>query len=122
MDGRTQEPLIEWMKRRFDAEYVDMITEPGPDRIVAWGSLSAINAIKEKVLISVRKHGSAIVAVAGHDDCAGNPAPKQEHVEQIKEAVERIVSWDLGVRAYGLWINERWRVEVICDSGRSKSK
>jgi len=37
MDGRCQLPVIEWMKKRYGVEYVDMITEPGPDGVLAEG-------------------------------------------------------------------------------------
>ena len=35
MDGRTQEPVIAFVKKRFGIDCVDMITEPGPDKILA---------------------------------------------------------------------------------------
>jgi len=31
MDGRVQLPVINYLKERFSANYVDMITEPGPN-------------------------------------------------------------------------------------------
>jgi hypothetical protein len=31
MDGRAQLPVIEWLKRECGVDYVDTITEPGPD-------------------------------------------------------------------------------------------
>ena len=37
MDGRTQEPIISWAKKAFEVDYVDAITEPGPDKILAEG-------------------------------------------------------------------------------------
>ena len=33
MDGRVQLPVIRHMKERFNAEYVDSITEPGPNNL-----------------------------------------------------------------------------------------
>ena len=35
MDGRTQLPVIEFLKDKFGVEFVDTITEPGPVRILA---------------------------------------------------------------------------------------
>lgn len=32
MDGRVQEPVIKWMKEKYNATYVDMITEAGPNK------------------------------------------------------------------------------------------
>ncbi len=30
MDGRTQLPVIEFLKNKLSVEYVDTVTEPGP--------------------------------------------------------------------------------------------
>ncbi len=35
MDGRTQEPIINYMKNKFKVDYVDMISEPGPVKALA---------------------------------------------------------------------------------------
>ncbi len=35
MDGRVQLPVIQYLKDRFNATYVDTITEPGPNAILA---------------------------------------------------------------------------------------
>ena len=39
--------------------------------------------IARKVEISVEKHGSTIIVVAGHADCAGNPVTKEMHKNHI---------------------------------------
>jgi len=83
MDGRVQIPIIEFLKKKFKVDYVDMITEPGIDKILAEGNKELISWIKEKIKISVKKHNSKVIAIVGHADCAGNPVKK--HVEQIKK-------------------------------------
>lgn len=35
MDGRVQLPVIEHLQKRFNAKYVDSITEPGPNLILS---------------------------------------------------------------------------------------
>jgi hypothetical protein len=35
MDGRVQLPVNNWLRKRFNANFVDTITEPGPNRILA---------------------------------------------------------------------------------------
>lgn len=116
MDGRVQEPVIRWMTRRLAAHYVDMITEPGPDAILATGHRSEWASIERRVQISINAHSSRAVAIVGHHDCAGNPVPDEVHFEQIKQAAALLRRWNLGVRLLGLWVNKRWNVEVICDS------
>jgi hypothetical protein len=114
MDGRVQLPVIEWMKKQYKLDYVDMITEPGADKKVATGSFNQLEAIKNKVLISVEKHGSQLIFIVGHDDCAGNPVTPEQHKADLREAVKKVVSWKLPVGTVGaIWINKDWRVEPL---------
>ena len=51
MDGRVQLPVTDWMKRQLHLDYIDMITEPGPDKVVAGGQSTEIETIKTKAII-----------------------------------------------------------------------
>jgi hypothetical protein len=113
MDGRVQLPVTAWMKETFKLDYVDKITEPGADKLVALGETHQVEPIKAKVQISCRAHGSTVVALAGHDDCAGNPCSKEEHLSQIRRGAQVIRSWGLPVTIVGLWVNDRWQVEPV---------
>ena len=113
MDGRTQEPIISWAKKTFEVDYVDAITEPGPDKILAEGPDTLVESIKNRVMISVNKHGSQNVIVVSHHDCAGNPVSKEEHLDQLKKSVDVISSWELGVKIIGVWIGEDWKVNKL---------
>jgi len=94
MDGRTQNPVIEWMRKHYSVSYVDMITEPGVDAILAENrDTRTIESIKRKAGISIEKHGSKFIAVVGHYDCAGNPADMNTHLAQIRSAIETVASW-----------------------------
>ena len=94
MDGRVQIPVIEWMKQKYNVQFVDMITEPGPDKILSKESSELVNSIRNRVVISIEKHCSEVIAVTGHDDCAGNPVSKEIHIEHIKNSIETIKSWN----------------------------
>lgn len=113
IDGRVQLPVIKWMKERYASVYVDMITEAGADRAVAYGSGEEVESVKRRVEISVNGHGSRVIAVVGHADCAGNPATKEEHLAHITKGVERIKTWELGAEVIGLWLDLDWKVEVV---------
>ncbi|MCA1012501.1 carbonic anhydrase [Halobacillus halophilus] len=113
MDGRVQLPVIHWMKEKYDAEYVDMITEAGPTRYLLEGSKENLEAMQAKVGISCDKHGSDVIAVVGHHDCAGNPVPREEKVDQIKQSVELVQSWGYQAEVIGLYVNNQWEVEFI---------
>lgn len=112
MDGRVQEPVSRWMKDRFGVEYVDTVTEPGPDGVLVFGKTADIESIKKRVTISVTAHGSVAVAVAGHHDCAGSPVSKEVHLDQLRHAVDIVRSWMLPVPVLGLWVDEQWAVEA----------
>ncbi|MHC4798252.1 MAG: carbonic anhydrase, partial [Planctomycetota bacterium] len=70
MDGRTILPVTEWMKHNFQVDYVDMITEAGPDKVLSQGTPAQVQSIKDLVSISVEKHNSKVIALIGHHDCA----------------------------------------------------
>lgn len=112
MDGRTQLPVIKFLSERYNVDYVDSITEPGPVRILAErGPL--MESIMSRVDISVNRHGSKVIAVVAHADCAGNPLPKKEQVAQMGEALRTLRAFDLGVELLPIWVGEDWIPEVI---------
>ena len=113
MDGRMQLPIINWMKKTYGFDYIDMVTEPGPDAIMAAGE-AKIESIKARVTISVKAHGSDTILIAGHYDCAGNPVSKEEHISQTRKAVDVIKSWDLPVKTIiGVWVDHNWVVHPV---------
>jgi len=111
MDGRIQIPLTNWIKENFSVDYVDTITEPGIDKLVA--DNTDLESIKIKVGISINKHESELIVVSGHYDCAGNPVSNEEHITQIKKGIEVISSWNLGVKVVGVWIDDTWKINTI---------
>lgn len=114
MDGRTQIPVINYMKTEYVAEYVDMITEAGPNKILAeHTNKSAIESIKLRVSISTEKHDSKVIAVVGHFDCGGNPSDEETQIQQIREAVKIVEGWNSNVEVIGLWVDAQWRVNKV---------
>jgi len=119
MDGRTQEPMIAWMKKGFELDYIDMITEPGPDGILGLRKKELADSIKSRVLISTEKHGSDTIVLVAHADCAGNPVTYEEHLSHLRRGMEYIRSWDLDVDIYGVWIgDETWLPDVVASIER----
>jgi len=115
MDGRAQKPVIEYMQKSFGVDYVDMITEPGPNKILAEGKdIDIIGSLKEKIEISVGKHNSQIIVVAAHHDCAGNPASADVQKEHLQKAIDVIVSWGFPVKKIiALWLDENFKPSII---------
>jgi len=114
MDGRVQLPIINWMVDKYHLDYVDMITEPGPDKILAERDAEGTASIKRRVEISVTKHGSRLVVLVSHGDCAGNPVPEEVHLGQLRKAMELVRSWDLPVTIVGVWLDDKtWQPEIV---------
>ena len=75
------------MKKNFQVDYVDVVTEPGPNKILADDlDKELVSSIKKRVDISVNCHGSNIVAVVGHYGCAGNPSDREIQIKHLKKA------------------------------------
>ena len=114
MDGRVQEPVINYLKSNYKVDYVDMITEPGPDKIIAEDSDKyKMNSIKQRLDISVNGHGSKIIVMVGHTNCAGNPVDKETHIAQTLQSAATIKSWFPEVKIIPVWIGDDWVVEPL---------
>ncbi len=114
MDGRVQEPILAWLKREFNVDYVDVITEPGPNKILAnLAPPELLESVHTRVGISVQKHGSSVIAVSGHHDCAGNPVDKARQREQIEQSANYLAGKYPNVVIVKLWVNENWQVERL---------
>lgn len=114
IDGRTQIPVIEWMKEHFCLNYLDLITEPGMDGVLSQGNAKEISRIKDKVKISMNAHNSRTLAVVGHYDCAANPVSDCEHINDIVASVNLVKSWQLPLTVVGLWVDKLWTVHLVC--------
>ncbi len=92
MDGRVQQPIVEFGLREFDGIYPDTITDAGLVANLAKSEKSDeyYEAMKKKVLISVEKHKSFGIVVHGHQNCAGNPVDDDVHRHDILAAAEKL--------------------------------
>ena len=115
MDGRVQDAVKNYIKKIYKVDYVDMVTEPGPNKILADNQNSAvIENIKKRVGISAEHHGAKVVAIVGHFGCAGNPTEKEEQVKHLQKAGKTVESFGLGVKITLLWVESDWKtVQVI---------
>jgi len=114
MDGRIQLPVIAYLQDRFNAEFVDVITEAGPNLILATRERpELVESILARASISVNNHHSVGIAVTGHHDCAGNPAPEAEQVVHVGEAVDFLQQHYGELPVMGLWVDEKWQVYEV---------
>ncbi|MBN2483949.1 MAG: hypothetical protein JXD21_07110 [Candidatus Omnitrophica bacterium] len=112
IDGRIQLPAISWIKENYEIEFVDMITEPGMNGILADKGVS-IEDICGKIKLSIERNNAAMIFVVGHHDCKGNPVTEPLHKEQIFLGVERLKKEFPGLPVIGLWINRDWQGQQI---------
>ena len=114
MDGRVQLPVIRYLQKRFNVDYVDSITEAGPNLILSEAkNTSSTQAIFERLKISVENHHSVGAAIVGHHDCAGNPASKNDQIVHIKKAIRLIRQQYENLEVIGLWVDKNWEVHEI---------
>jgi len=107
IDGRVQVPVIEYLKRAFNVDYVDMITEPGVCGVLAENRREdVVAALKHKIELSIRRHGSRVVAVVGHHDCAACAKNREEQEIFLLAAGDTVRAWNLGTPVMLLWVGE----------------
>ena len=115
IDGRVQVPVIDYMKAQYSVDYVDLVTESGPvGVIVEHRDLPAIDAIKRRVDVSKMRHGSKILALVAHHDCAANQITREAQIEQLRTAISQHMNWwGFWETLTALWVDETWRVIKI---------
>ncbi len=114
MDGRTQVPVIRHLQQRWDVAYVDTVTEPGPVRILAeQAPPQTLASLFHRVDISVHHHRSVGLAVVAHEDCAGNPVPRDVQIQQLRKAWRILRDRYPQHEVVLLWVDAHQRVEEI---------
>jgi len=115
MDGRFIHILNEYIRSNYRYTFVDTITDAGAvNKIVS--DEEYLKKIEDKVvLISVNKHKSDHIFVAGHSDCAGCPTDDETQKGYIRQAAEKMHN-DLPHEAVtGLFVHENGEIEILVD-------
>ena len=109
MDGRCQDEVRRFACSHSGAGYVDMVALAGMDGVLAGktpavplDSAAAIALARYEAEVSTKTHGSTRAFVIGHTGCAGNPVTDEEHMHDIRKAVETVRSWGLFESVEGL--------------------
>ena len=117
VDGRVQLPVIRYLQKRFKVDYVDSITEAGPNLILSeYKNMVSIEAIINKLKISIEKHKSVGIGIVGHYDCAGNPATQDNQIRHIQKAIKLIRQHYQNIEIIGLWIDKNWVVHEVIEN------
>lgn len=121
MDGRCQEAVAEYGRKKFDAKYPDTITEAGLVGLLAnEPSKKLLESLKKKIVISLEKHHSKGILIDGHAECAGDPVSDEAHKDHVRRTVDVVKSLaGLTVPVIGVFIRRCpqnttvWEVEEI---------
>lgn len=111
IDGRIQIPVIEWIKTNYSVDYVDLITEPAPNKILSENKqLELISSLRNRLKISTEKHNSRLLTLVAHADCVSNDSSNEIQMVQIKSAKSIVESWGFDLKIIGLWVDEAFEV------------
>ncbi len=117
MDGRIQNPIAEYGKNSFSAEYPDTITEAELVGLLSKNpSQELLQSIKKKVLISIEKHHSKGIIAHGHQECARNPVDDQAHRRDVVRASELVKQMVPSLEVKPVFVvkeNGNWEVEEL---------
>jgi len=122
MDGRVQEAVAEFGRKKFGVLYGDTITEAGLVGLLANDEVdqNLLESLKNKINISLEKHHSKGIVVHGHQECAGNPVDDQKHKEDIIKSVEVLKTFvSSSIPVVGVYVKrseQTWIVEEIPQS------
>jgi hypothetical protein len=119
IDGRIHRALDDWARDRLAVDYVDTITEPGPDSQVVAMDDAALTGLVAKVRVSQRAHGSDVLVIAAHSDCAGNPVSDHAHRAHLHRAAARLATRLPGTRIVAVHAGrcgpDCWRPQFIAE-------
>mgnify|MGYP000894970399 CR=1 FL=1 len=120
MDGRVQLPIIAYLRKRFDCEYVDSITEGGPNLILAkQRDDSLVQSILARLRISIENHNSLGIAIVGHYDCAANSESQPTQIAHIQQAARFLKCQYHNLQVIGLWVDKHWIVHEVMEQNHS---
>ena len=113
MDGRIQESVVNYIKKKYNVLFVDMITDAGPVKILSNKKSDNLESIISCIDISLKKHQSKGIAIVAHPDCAGNPISDEEQKKLLQKSVTFLMKKYINVSVCGLWVNKNQKVEKI---------
>lgn len=113
IDGRIQRPVGDFLRTRFGVAHIDTVTRAGIVKHLTPEYDPATEGIVNDLGASIRAHGSTQVALVAHHDCAGNPVDDDSQRSQLNEAVAFFRRRYPEMDVTGLWVGEKWTVEVV---------
>ena len=113
MDGRIQESVTNYIKKKYNVLFVDMITGAGPVKILSNKKIENLESIISCIDISLKQHKSKGIAIVAHYDCAGNPISDEEQKKLLKKSVAFLSDKYINISVCGLWVDKEQKVEKL---------
>ena len=112
MDGRFNMAVNEYIRVKYGYVYVDTITDAGPVAKIIYESY--LKEVEDKiVLISLKRHNSKHIFIAGHHDCAGCPVDDDTQKGYIEKAVDMIKKDLPEIRVTGIFIDDDFNSQIL---------
>lgn len=111
IDGRVQGVVIDYLRKRWNVEYVDVITEVAPERVLAERADSqGVARLRSHVLSSLKQQQSPRVAIAAHSGCESNPVPENVQRKHLEAATAWLVTEFRQAEVTGLWVDRDGKI------------
>ncbi len=111
IDGRVQGVVTDYLCKRWHVEYVDVITEVAPERLLAeLTDRPRVAHLRSSILSSLRQQASPRLALAAHSDCESNPVPEAVQREHLEAAVAWLMAEFEQAEVIGLWVDRAGKV------------
>jgi hypothetical protein len=117
IDGEIQQPTIEYLKKVWLVDWVDVITAPAPELLLSECSdNTGIRLINENIQASMAHQERRRVAVVAHCDCIFNTAPTQVKRGMLQGAVRHLRESLTDAEVVGVWIDGDGTPCTDCDA------
>ena len=106
IDGTVQLPAIEYAKKIWNVEWVDVITDAAPERILSEAKgLEKADHIHDNIEASLCNQIKKRLAIVSHSDCDINTASDWKKIKMLRRAIEHLKSKHTDAEVMGIWIN-----------------
>ena len=112
VDGEIQEVATAWAQQFFAAQYVDLVTEFGPEKILT-DATAPLGSMRANVQHAVDTHHCLELALVGHSPCTGNAVAADVQRRQIRQGVDLLASWGMLPHIVGAFVNALGQVEMV---------
>ena len=73
----------------------------------------SVNSIIKRNEISIKKHGSKLIAISGHHDCVGNTCDEEIQKQQKIKSIKHLKNIYSELIIIGLWIDNEWKMKDV---------